>query len=165
MSERLANPPSFADQRDYWDDRWARTPRPNGYQLRRGAVILSLLRELRLTAPKILDYGCGTGWFTAELATIGSAVGVDLSEQAIAEARRRHPQTAFLAANLFELDLPERDFDVVVSQEVIAHVVDPRAYLGRISRMLKPGGYLVLTTANKIVMNRLRLATTDSCAS
>jgi ubiquinone/menaquinone biosynthesis C-methylase UbiE len=108
-----------------------------------------------LNAPKILDYGCGTGWFTAELATIGTVVGVDLSDRAITEARRRYPAATYVAANLFELDLPQREFEVVVSQEVIAHVVDPQEYIERISRMLKPEGYLVLTTANKLVMDRL----------
>lgn len=105
--------------------------------------------------PRILDYGCGTGWFTAELARIGNAVGVDLSETAIGEARRRYPGPTFIANNVFELDLPENHFDVIVSQEVIAHVVDPPGYLARMTKMLKPSGYLLLTTANKIVMERL----------
>ena len=147
--------PSFGAQREYWDERWGAKPLPNSWQLRRGAAIMSLLQELPLNRPKILDYGCGTGWFTAELASLGSAVGVDLSEFAIAEARRRYPVASFVVGNLFELGMTENEFDVVVSQEVIAHVVDAKEYLDRITRMLKPGGYLILTTANKTVMDRL----------
>ena len=45
--------------------------------------------------------------------------------------------------------------DVIVSQEVIAHVVDPSEYVARITSMLKPGGHLILTTANKTVMDRM----------
>jgi 2-polyprenyl-3-methyl-5-hydroxy-6-metoxy-1,4-benzoquinol methylase len=147
--------PSFDDQREYWDERWSRTPTPNGWSIRRGETIIAWLRALELENPRILDYGCGTGWFTAELAKVGTAVGIDLSEAAIAAARRRYPGATFVAANLFELDAPQNTFDIVVSQEVIAHVTDQRDYIERITRMLKPNGFLVLTTANKVVMDRL----------
>lgn len=147
--------PSFEAQRRYWDERWRKHPAPNFFQSCRGAKLLELIGRLPLESPTILDYGCGTGWFAAELARIGHVVAVDLSEAAIEEAKRRYPGPLYLAANVFELTLPEEHFDLVVSQEVIAHVVDPSDYLNRITRMLKPRGYLALTTANKIVMNRL----------
>jgi 2-polyprenyl-3-methyl-5-hydroxy-6-metoxy-1,4-benzoquinol methylase len=49
------------------------------------------------------------------------------------------------------MDLPEGQFDVVVSQEVIAHVPDQTGYLERAARVLKPGGYLIVTTPNRFV--------------
>jgi 2-polyprenyl-3-methyl-5-hydroxy-6-metoxy-1,4-benzoquinol methylase len=150
-----ANLPSLDAQREYWNDRWQKHPRPNYFQSRRAAAVLGLIDELGLKDPQILDYGCGIGFFTAELSKIAEAIGVDLSEGAIEEARRRYPETTFIAANLFELSMPERQFDLIVSQEVIAHVMDQADYVARIAKMLKPGGYLVLTTANPIVMNRL----------
>ena len=58
------------------------------------------------------------------------------------------------AGNLFEMDLPEQHFDVVVSQEVIAHVPDQSGYLKRAAHVLKPGGHLILTTPNLFVHNR-----------
>src|SRR2546427_6074023 len=58
--------PALADQRRYWDERWDRQRLPNDYQRRRGDTILDLLRSLRLTNPEILDFGCGTGWFTEQ---------------------------------------------------------------------------------------------------
>src|SRR4029077_6634968 len=54
-----------------------------------------------------------------------------------------------------EMDLPERHFDVVVSQEVIAHVPDQPGYLERAARVLKPGGHLILTTPNRFVHERM----------
>src|SRR6202011_3628857 len=44
--------------------------------------------------------------------------------------------------------------DVVVSQEVIAHVPDQSGYLERAARVLKPGGYLIVTTPNLFVHSR-----------
>jgi 2-polyprenyl-3-methyl-5-hydroxy-6-metoxy-1,4-benzoquinol methylase len=147
--------PTFDAQREYWDERWDKNPLPGPWSVRRGQAILDWLRELNLRSPSLLDYGCGTGWFTEELSKLGPATGVDLSPGAIAASQKRYPKPTFMAANLFELSLKDRQFDVIISQEVIAHLVDPAEYVARITSMLKPGGHLVLTTANKTVMDRL----------
>ena len=146
--------PSLADQRHYWDERWDRQRLPNDYQRRRGDTVLALLKSLGLRNPEILDFGCGTGWFTADLSHWGRATGIDLSEVAIAEAQAAYPQVRFMAGNVYETTFPAEHFDVVVSQEVVAHVEDPAAYLDIIGRILKPHGYLIITTANRVVMER-----------
>ncbi len=144
--------PSLPDQRRYWDERWDRQRLPNDYQRRRGDTVLAMLKSLRLTNPEILDFGCGTGWFTEELSHFGRATGIDLSEGAIAYARATYPHVPFIAANLFDTSFPVEHFDVVVSQEVVAHVEDPAGYLDIIARILKPTGYLIITTANPLVI-------------
>ena len=146
--------PSLADQRRYWDQRWERQRLPNYYQRRRGETVLAILESLRLTNPEILDFGCGTGWFTEQLSHLGRATGIDLSEAAIAQAKATYPQLPFIAANLFETPFPAEQFDVVVSQEVVAHVEDPAGYLDIIARILKPTGYLIITSANPFVIER-----------
>jgi SAM-dependent methyltransferase len=146
--------PSLAEQRDYWDERWRRQAAPNQYQLERGKVVLTIIRSLRLVDPAILDFGCGTGWFTAELASVGRPTGIDISPAAIAYASARYRTIPFQAANLFTTPFSASQFDVVVSQEVLPHVEDPEAYLDIIGRILKPGGYLVITAANRFVMER-----------
>jgi len=147
--------PTFEAQREYWDDRWDSNPVPGPWSVRRGQTIIEWLTALNLRNPAMLDYGCGTGWFTEELSKLGTATGVDLSPGAIAAAKKRYPKPTFMAANIFDLSLNDQKFDVIVSQEVIAHVVDPAEYVARMTSMLKPGGYLLLTTANKTVMDRL----------
>jgi len=146
--------PSLADQRRYWDERWDRQRLPNEYQQRRGETVLAILQSLRLRNPEILDLGCGTGWFTAAASRFGRTTGIDLSETAIAVARAAYPNVTFVAGNVYEMALPAAYFDVVVSQEVVAHVEDPSAYLAIIARILKPDGYLIITTANRLVMER-----------
>jgi len=146
--------PSLDEQRQYWDERWERQRLPNDYQRRRGEAVLTILESLRLTNPRILDLGCGTGWFTEQLSHYGRATGIDLSETAIAQARAAYPHVAFLAGNVYERTFPVGHFDVVVSQEVVAHVQDPAAYLDIIARILKSGGYAIITTANRLVMER-----------
>jgi len=146
--------PSLAEQRSYWDERWARQRLPNDYQQRRGAAVLALVRSLGLANPRILDFGCGTGWFTGQLSHVGEATGIDLSAVAIGMARASYPETRFVAGNLYETPLANERFDVVVSQEVVAHVENPDAYLAYIDRVLVPRGYLIITTANRLVTER-----------
>jgi 2-polyprenyl-3-methyl-5-hydroxy-6-metoxy-1,4-benzoquinol methylase len=149
--------PNLSDQLRFWDAWNARLREPthlNAWSIRRGDAILQLLRDLALDHPRVLDLGCGTGWLTERLAEFGPSTGVDLAEGVIAAARSRSPHITFLAGNLFELSLPRDHYDVVVSQDVIAHVTDQKAYLDRAADVLKPSGYLILTTPNKFVMDR-----------
>jgi SAM-dependent methyltransferase len=146
--------PSLAEQRRYWDERWGRQRCPNAYQRRRADTILALLQWLRLAEPEILDFGCGPGWFTAELSRWGRATGIDLSETAIAQAKATYPHVPFFAGNVLEMSFAAGRFDVVVSQEVVAHIEDPAAYLDIMARVLKPGGFLIITSANRLVIER-----------
>ena len=143
--------PTLELQKQYWRYWNSRTGYPSGYALRRGDKILAFLKYLHLQRPTILDMGCGMGWFANQLTKYGPTTGIDLSEDAIAQARSRFPEATFQAGNVFEMDLHEGYFDVIVSQEVIAHVTDQKAYLDRAVRLLKPRGYLIITTVNRFV--------------
>ncbi len=150
--------PTIAEQRQFWDwhwENWQERGTINEWKEKRHEMILIFLRSLSLDRPRILDLGCGPGWYTAKLADFGETVGVDLSEEAIRMAKTRFPQIVFFAGNLFELPLPKEGFDVIVSQEVIDHVEDPRRFLDRAAYLLKPGGHLIVSCANKFVMDRL----------
>ncbi len=146
--------PSINEQQDYWDKRWERSRTPNQYQLTRSEKVLEYLRSLQLDRPKILDMGCGTGWFTEQLSHLGVPLGIDLSETAIDVARSLFPNINFMAGNLYELVFPEKEFDVIVSQEVISHVEDQVKLMDMMAQLLKPNGYLILTTVNKFVIER-----------
>jgi 2-polyprenyl-3-methyl-5-hydroxy-6-metoxy-1,4-benzoquinol methylase len=146
--------PSLVLQKKYWKYWNSRPEHPHDCFLRpqrRGDKILHYLRSLCLREPTILDMGCGMGWFSDRLSHFGPTTGVDLSDDAIAQAKSRFPKVSFLAGSALELSLPEGHFDVVVSQEVIAHVPDQTAYLERAARLLKPNGHLIVTTVNKFV--------------
>src|SRR5437667_11312124 len=120
--------PALADQRRYWDERWDRQRLPNDYQRRRGDTILDLLGSLRLTNPEILDFGCGTGWFTEQLSHVGRATGLDLSAAPITYATATYPHVPFLAAPRSELPYRVEQFDVVVPQWALGQVQDPVEY-------------------------------------
>lgn len=152
-----AEHPDLDVQKKYWNDKWdwSRTKYPHDWAWRRGEKILAFIDSLGLKQPKILDLGCGTGWFAGKLGELGPTMGIDLSEQAIAQARSQFSGIAFEAGDLFKIELPEQHFDVVVSQEVIAHVADQAGYLQIAARCLKPEGHLVVTTPNRYVNDRM----------
>jgi 2-polyprenyl-3-methyl-5-hydroxy-6-metoxy-1,4-benzoquinol methylase len=151
--QALEHPP-LELQKEHWKYWNSRPGYPSPWALRRGEKILAYLRSLHLERPTILDMGCGMGWFADKLSQFGPTRGIDLSDEAITLAKSKFPQVTFQAGSVFEMALPERYFDVVVSQEVIAHVPDQSAYLKRAVQVLKPGGYLIVTTPNRFVHNR-----------
>jgi SAM-dependent methyltransferase len=111
---------------------------------------LRILHELKPDGPlKALDVGAGEGHVVAALAAEGlSAIGMDISETAVDAAVHRHPKCHFIAHSAENLPWPfEPDsLDLVVSFEVIEHLVEPRRLLKGAREVLKPGGHLALTT-------------------
>lgn len=149
-----ATMPTLEKQQEYWKY-WQGSRSNSGWALERTDVVLELLRSLSLDQPRILDLGCGTGFLTEKLADFGEATGMDLNEEAMLEASARCPHINFIGGNLFEYPLDENFFDIVVSMQVIAHVEDQSAFIERVARLLRPGGYFLVSTNNKFVMDRL----------
>jgi SAM-dependent methyltransferase len=150
--------PSIQDQQDFWDWHWLNWEQRkvmNDWTERRAQEILSMVRGLHLPHPRIIDFGCGRGWFTERLADLGETHGIDLSPEGIAAAQARRSDIRYIAGNIYDADLPKNYFDVLVSQEVIAHVENQPRYVERACEVLKPGGFLIITTGNKFVMDRL----------
>lgn len=100
----------------------------------------------------VLDVGTGPGvaalLAALKVAPTGSVVGVDVSEEMLAIARKKTEQAElrveFQRANVESLDLPEGSFDVVLSSLGLA-TTDPDKSLPSIRRVLKAGGRLVFS--------------------
>jgi len=125
--------------------------------LPRSRIALEFASQLRVA--DILDYGCGDGEVTQELAraTGAAVVGADISQVAVEACRRRGLRAEKLE---FGRTLPfgDRSFDLVFMTEVIEHLVDPAGALKEVRRILKPHGYLILSTPNLACLpNRLLL--------
>ena len=102
----------------------------------------------------ILDVGCGSGVITAGIADAvgpsGTVIGVDVSEELLAQARARQSSQAnlsFETADVFRLAY--RDvFDVVTAARVLQWLVDPVAALAGMVAAAKPGGRIVVLDYN-----------------
>lgn len=149
--------PSVEEQESFWNS-WNAQVRENHVldpvSVRRAETIIQLLRSLNLTYPKIIEIGCGTGWFCEQLAAFGTVTGIDLASDVIARARQRLPSITFMAGDIITMDMPRERYDVVVTVSTLSHVYDQRAFIDRLSDLLKPGGYLILATQNRFVLGR-----------
>ena len=111
---------------------------------------LDLLREVAGPPPlKVLDVGCGTGFLAMRMAELGhTAVGVDLSEDMLAEARRKTEGIGLpVTFQLGDAEAPPPDgapYDVILERHVLWTLPQPREAMRAWQALLRPGGLLIL---------------------
>jgi SAM-dependent methyltransferase len=92
---------------------------------------------------RLLDVGTGTGRVLEELRRFGTAIGLDLDDDALRFCRERDSNHA-VKANLLALPFPEDAFDAVVALDVLEHIDDHEAALREMGSALAPGGRLFI---------------------
>ena len=100
----------------------------------------------------ILDGGCGVGAFSEVLTKENEVHGIDFSEESLAYASKRGIKTH--VGNLTELPFENNMFDVCYSIGVIQYIHDYKKALSELSRVVKPGGTLLIETLNKESIQR-----------
>lgn len=100
----------------------------------------------------ILDIGCGFGWYEkmAVENCAGSIIGIEPDEKSFRNARNEVKGAHFKIGTAIKLPFKNSSFDKVVMLEVLEHLpknTEEKA-LEEISRVLKPGGELVISTPN-----------------
>jgi arsenite methyltransferase len=100
---------------------------------------------------RILDVGCGPGFYASELldqvAPDGTVVGVDASPQMLAVAAHRcegRRGVEFRQADATGLPVDDADFDRAVCVQVLEYLTDAEAALRELHRALRPGGRVVI---------------------
>jgi arsenite methyltransferase len=113
----------------------------------------ALVHEALGAAPgeRVLDAGCGPGFYVAEVldrvGPSGSVVGVDASAPMLAVAAKRcegHANVEFHEGKVTALPLADGDFDRALSVQVLEYVTDIPAALGELYRVLRPGGRVLI---------------------
>jgi ubiquinone/menaquinone biosynthesis C-methylase UbiE len=113
---------------------------------------IPLLRRYAIPeTARIFDAGCGTGEGASRLTELfpkASVVGVDIIDSHLDLARSRYasfaPRLTFEHQSIFELQLPERSFDLTVCRHVMHSIPFPEKVLAQLARVTRRGGYLHL---------------------
>ncbi|MGQ2991005.1 MAG: bifunctional 2-polyprenyl-6-hydroxyphenol methylase/3-demethylubiquinol 3-O-methyltransferase UbiG [Brevundimonas sp.] len=122
-------------------------------------------RNTRTRAPfqglSLIDIGCGGGLIAEPMRRLGFEVtAVDASSENIGTARAHAEQMgldiAYRAATVEQMvEAGAGPFDVVLTLEVIEHVADPEAFVRACSRLIAPGGMMVVATLNRTLKGLL----------
>jgi len=99
---------------------------------------------------EVLDFGCGLGFMTVELARkCKKAVGIDINEtiKNIKVPKELHGKLEYKVARGESLPFEDNSFNVVLASEVLPMISDPKAFLNEIRRVLKPGGRIVISNS------------------
>lgn len=136
---------------DYEDGYWGTIVDPDGnVRVRsdeRGKHLQDVSAELvfvnGLAGGRLLDIGCGLGFFLSGVEDNWERHGTELSEFA---AERAGQWGTIHVGELSDIAFPDGHFDAVVCHHVIEHVPEPAVFLKEIYRILKSGGALVLGT-------------------
>jgi 2-polyprenyl-6-hydroxyphenyl methylase / 3-demethylubiquinone-9 3-methyltransferase len=107
----------------------------------------------------LLNAGCGAGLLAPHVAGKGYVhVGVDLRQSGLNLARAHGVRV--IQGDVTALPLASASADVVAAGEILEHVTDLPATVAEITRVLKPGGLVVLDTLNNTVISRFLTITT-----
>lgn len=121
-------------------------------------LTINLLSKIIRPEHYIADIGCGGGQLLKKIVKRHKiqAIGYDISKKNIENCHKLGLDAKILDFNTDPWSIKSSLFDIVISNEVIEHLIDPRYYLKEIFRILKPSGYLVITTPNAFnIMRRL----------
>ena len=122
------------DERHWW------------YRARRQIIAELIRRKVPLPkVAKLLEIGCGTGHNLPMLGEFGQVEALEVDPIARGMAEKRLGRTV-LSSPLPALEgVPDATYDMVAALDVVEHIPDDKAALEGISRVLKPGGKLLMT--------------------
>jgi 2-polyprenyl-6-hydroxyphenyl methylase/3-demethylubiquinone-9 3-methyltransferase len=109
-----------------------------------------------LDGRRIVDVGCGGGILSEAMARQGAQVlGVDLAERSLKVAQLHAMEAGIdnvhyreVAAEALADEQPGQ-FDIVTCMEMVEHVPDPAAIVAACAKLVKPGGWVFLSTLNR----------------
>ena len=117
-------------------------------------IVLDFLKSIPISMEwNVIDIGAGTGNNLQSLTSqINKVTVLDVSEFALdALSKKYRNQFKFLKIlhkNVLNTNLPDKHFDLIFLTEVIEHVENHDLVFSEINRILKPGGYVIVSAPN-----------------
>lgn len=147
---------------DYWDAKWDEMKADPAALRARLAGLFTYRRLLavirRLQQPKVLDCGCGMGEWTLQLNDEGcDVVGVDIAPKRIELLQQKFGTALFRQMSFLKMDFPDDTFDVAFNWGGAEHFeAGVELAFRETCRVLKPGGYFLVSTPVQNLRHMLR---------
>lgn len=120
--------------------------------------IFGKIKQHNDSGVKILDVGCGGGFFCNDLEREDFQItGLDISTQSLIIAKKydRASKVNYIQGNAYELPFNEHSFDVVTNLDFLEHVEHPQKIISECARVLKPNGLFFYQTLNRNIASYL----------
>ena len=142
-------------------DRFAAALSDYDTQRRVEVLIDEFLTDDMLAGKSVLDVGCGLGFFSKRLVQRGADVtACDIGPTLVEKTRARASCRGEVADALaLSAHFGWEQFDGIVSSECIEHTPDPQQALAEMVRVVKPGGFIALSTPNIVWSPVVKAAT------
>lgn len=132
-------------------DRWEIEINKKETEKRIKVIFDELLDGIDLKNKKVLDAGCGLGFFSKKMYQRGALVtGIDIGEKLVKITRKKVPAGEFRVGNVLNIPFGDGKFDIVLCTEVIEHTKNPKKAISELFRVTKKGGLIIITTPNKM---------------
>lgn len=153
MKQTLDHAPTHAEQavmerRYRLPYNWLLKEYHRGWRQKNGLWALAYELSGSLTGKRVLDVGCGDGWYTRHMLEAGAdTTGVDYSQQAVEFAKLINPSVPFVHAPVQSMPFPDQSFETVFSFQVIEHIPPDELPEGvtELRRVIKDDGMLIVS--------------------
>jgi 2-polyprenyl-3-methyl-5-hydroxy-6-metoxy-1,4-benzoquinol methylase len=147
----LPDPAGIVSSRQaFAEQRFAHAWSPTHFDRARVSRLRVLLRDR--PAGAVLDVGCWDGQFISAVLEAAPMIGLDVSEPAL-HAARAHGLRVVRAQAEGGLPFADASFATVMAAEIVEHVFDTQAMIEELARVLRPSGWLVITTPNLVALS------------
>jgi ubiquinone/menaquinone biosynthesis C-methylase UbiE len=152
----------FSDTSSYWDSVYGDGGVKGEIYSARQSRVVRWVVELAGSGASVIEIGTGAGHLAVDLATRGfDVLAVDASEGMLERTRKNAVQAGLdgrvrtLRADALDIPIADASFDVAVAVGLLPWVEDPRRALREMARLVRPGGYVLVTTDNRYGISRL----------
>lgn len=130
--------------------------KPNLQESPRVRIMIDLLDDLNLKNKKILDFGCFDGTLLSLVNNRNNQFyGIDANDFAVKQARKKGIKVKqFFFDDVTKVPFADKFFNLIAAGEIIEHIYDTDFFLRELKRILKPGGYLLISTPNIASLGR-----------
>lgn len=133
----------------FWDRTASSYDKSESKDFKQNQQILASIHKYTNATDQVLDFACGTGTYSVQMAKIVKQVhAIDISSKMLDRAKQKAEKHKvqninFLQTTIFHDNLKSESYDIVFAFYILHLLEDPQKVLAKIYSLLKPGGLFI----------------------